>query len=166
MTKKYLSILTVLALALSIQPASALWGKTETKTSDGDAKMGLGDYKGLKHAVGVKDFDNQAGWRGHWEIGNNLSIMLESALFDTGRFVLVEREKLGTVLAEQDLAASGRMAKSKVAKTGKLRSAKYIASGAVTEVKESQSGGEGGIRVKGFRVGLGKRIPTSPSLLN
>ena len=41
--------------------------------------------------------------------------MLESALFDSGRFVIVEREKLGDVMAEQDLAASGRAAKSKVA---------------------------------------------------
>ena len=90
-----------------------------TKTSDGDFKAQLGEYHGFKHAVGCKDFDNQAGWHGQWELGNNLSIMLESALFDTGRFVLVERKKLKDVIAEQDLATSGRMAKaSKVAKTG------------------------------------------------
>jgi curli biogenesis system outer membrane secretion channel CsgG len=139
-------------------PAWALWGKAETKTEGGNSDIGkkLGDYKGLKHAIGCKDFDNQSGWHGRWEIGRNLSIMLESALADSGRFVIVEREKLGDVLLEQNLAASGRMAKSKVAKTGLIRPARYIGTGAVTEVEDAQSGGGGGISFKGIRLGGGK----------
>lgn len=136
-------------------PVQAQFGKTKTRSAN--AENTLGEYKGLKHAIGCKDFENQAGWSGQWQLGYNMAIMLESALFDTGRFVLVEREKLGDVLLEQDLAASGRAAKSKsVAKTGELRSARYIATGAVTEVEDAQAGGEGGIRIKGFRIGAGK----------
>jgi curli biogenesis system outer membrane secretion channel CsgG len=134
---------------------------TKTVTSDGDAKMGLGEYKGVKHAIGCKDFQNQAGWHGEWEIGNNLSIMLESALFDTGRFVIVEREKLSDVMAEQDLAASGRTAKAKkVAQTGLIRPARYIGTGAVTVVDEGTSGGAGGISIKGISLGGGKSSAT------
>jgi len=128
-----------------------------TKTADGDAQMELGEYHGLKHAIGCKEFENQSGWAGQWQIGENLSIMLESALFDTGRFVIVEREKLGDVLGEQDLAASGRTAAAKkVARTGLVRPARYIGSGAVTEVSEETAGGVGGISIKGIRVGGGK----------
>ncbi len=148
-------IAATLALATA-SPAFALWGKATTSTESGNAKMNLGEYKGLKHAIGCKEFSNEAGWHGSWEIGNNLTIMLESALFDSGRFVIVEREKLGDVMAEQDLAASGRAAKSKVAKTGLIRAARYIASGAVTEVTENQSGGGGGVSFKGIRLGGGK----------
>lgn len=147
----------IAALALAAAPSAfALWGKSTTATESGNAKMNLPEYKGLKQAIGCKDFDNEAGWSGQWEIGHNLTIMLESSLFDSGRFVIVEREKLGDVLGEQDLAASGRAAKSKVAKTGLVRSARYIASGAVTEVSENQSGGGGGISFKGVRLGGGK----------
>jgi curli biogenesis system outer membrane secretion channel CsgG len=129
-------------------------GKTPTEQANAD--MGLGEYKGLKHAVGVKGFDNEAGWSGSWDLGDNLAIMLESALFDTGRFVLVEREKLTDVIAEQDLAASGRTAQAKkVAQTGVIRSGRYIATGAVTTVEDAASGGGGGVSVGGFRVGLG-----------
>ncbi len=132
-------------------------GTDKTKVKDGDADMGLTEYHGIKHAVGVVDFDNDAGYRSQWEMGYNMSILLESALFDTGRFVLVERENLGVVLDEQDLAASGRMAKSSsVAQTGKLRPAKYIATGAMTEVEYNESGGGGGFNIKGFRVGGSK----------
>lgn len=128
-----------------------LKGKTEVKS--GNAETGLPAYKGIKKEIAVKDFENQAGWAGDYDLGNNLSVMLESALFDTGRFVVLQREKLGTVIAEQDLAASGRTAKSKIAQTGKLRSARFIAGGAMTEVSRSQSGGDGGINIKGFSIG-------------
>lgn len=131
-------------------------GTDKTKVKDGDADMDLPEYHGVKHAVGVVDFDNEAGYRSQWDMGNNLSILLESALFDTGRFVMVERENLGAVIGEQDLANSGRMAKSKTAQTGKLRSAKYLATGALTEVEYNESGGDGGIRVKGFTIGGSK----------
>jgi curli biogenesis system outer membrane secretion channel CsgG len=132
-------------------------GTDKTKVKDGDADMGLGEYHGIKHAVGVVDFVNDAGYNSQWKLGYNLSILLESALFDTGRFVLVEREKLGAVLGEQDLAASGRTAQaSSVARIGKLRPAKYIATGALTEVEENESGGGGGFNIRGIRVGGSK----------
>jgi len=151
-------VLTGLALAAMFtgctQTLGQFTGKTPTEQANAD--MGLGEYKGLKHAVGVKDFDNEAGWSGSWDLGDNLGIMLESALFDTGRFVLVEREKLTDVIAEQDLAASGRTAQAKkVAQTGVIRSARYIATGAITTVEDAASGGGGGVSVGGFRVGLG-----------
>ncbi len=131
--------------------------QTGTTTADGSAKMeALGPYAGLKHAIGCVDFENQAGWSGRWQLGNNLSIMLESALFDTKRFVIVEREKLKHVIAEQDLVASGRAAQAKdVAKTGLIRPARYLATGAVTSVQEGARGGSGGIRVGGISVGGG-----------
>ena len=158
MSHKGLSIVCISAVAVSMtaHSAFALWGKTETKTESANAQMNLGEYKGLKHAIGCKDFENQAGWSGSWDLGNNMSIMLESALFDSGRFVIVEREKLTDVVAEQDLAASGRAAKSKVAQTGKIRSARYIGTGAITGVEDSQSGGGGGLSFKGIRIGGGK----------
>lgn len=130
----------------------ALKGKTET--TDGNAPNKLGDYKGIKKEIAVKGFENQAGWSGDYDLGNNLSLMLESALFDTGRFVLLQREKLKDTIEEQDLQASGRAAKAKsIAQTGKLRSARFIAGGAVTEVSREQSGSDGGINFKGFSIG-------------
>ena len=150
--------MSVLASGLMVFSGCAMLdGLTKTQTSDSDAKMGLGEYKGVKHAIGCKDFENQAGWHGQWEIGNNLSIMLESALFDTGRFVMVEREKLREVIAEQDLATSGRTAGAKkVAKTGLIRPARYLATGAVTTVDEGTSGGGGGISIRGVSLGGGR----------
>ena len=153
--KKLVVIMSGLVMASTFtgcQTMGQFTGNTPTERAGGD--MGLGEYKGLKHAVGVKDFDNEAGWRGQWELGNNLGSMLESALFDTGRFVLVERQKLTAVIQEQDLAASGRTAGARqVAQTGVIRPARYLATGAVTTVDDATSGGGGGIGYGGVRIG-------------
>lgn len=129
-------------------------GGTQTEDTN-QPREDKDSYKGVKHAIGVRDFENDAGWSGRWSLGDNLGIMLESALFDSGRFVVVSRDKIDTVIQEQDLAASGRAAKSEVAQTGKLRSARYIATGSITSVAGGTSGSEGGIGFKGFRIGGG-----------
>lgn len=155
--KRVLSVCVLgTALMFSAQSVSALWG-VGTKTESGNADMKLGEYKGLKQAIGVKGFSNDAGWHGSWNLGDNLTKMLESALFDSGRFVVVQREQLTDVIAEQDLAASGRTAAAKkVAQTGKIRPAKYLASGSITEATENTAGSDAGINIKGFRIGGAK----------
>ena len=111
----------------------------------------------LKHAIGVANFDNQAGWRGRANLGNNLATMLESALHETERFVIVDRQQLEHIIREQDLAASGRAAQARgAAQTGQIRPARYLARGTITEVEESQAGADGGVRIRGVRVGGGR----------
>ncbi len=130
--------------------------KTNATSESKEMRDEMGEYDGVKHAIGVNDFNNQIGWRGQWELGNNLAAMLESALFDSGRFVIVERQDLGTVFTEQDLQASGRAAQSsQVAQTGLVRSAKYIATGDITRVDVATGGDSGGIGIRGLRIGGG-----------
>jgi curli biogenesis system outer membrane secretion channel CsgG len=127
---------------------------SETKTKDDTAENKLPEYTGVKHALGVISFDNEAGFVSEWNLGDNLGLMLESSLYDTGRFVIVERAELGAVMAEQDLQNSGRTAQaSQVASTGQIRSAKYLATGAITEASYKTSGDSGGLRIKGFNIG-------------
>lgn len=91
--------------------------------------------------------------------------MLESARFDSGLFVVLSRDKLGAVLDEQDLAASGRAAKSNMAETGKLRFARHIATGSIVTVDEGSKGSEGGIGFKGFRIGGGGSKSTITAII-
>jgi len=153
-----LLLLPTLVLAstpfVSAQPSELLKKQTATRTSDDGAKSKMTTTKGVKHAIGVTDFTNQSTY-GSWStLGGNLKYMLESALSESGRFVMVERINLGTVVAEQDLQQSGRAAQAKnVAETGKLRSAKYVATGAITEVTDNTSGDGGGLNIRGFRIG-------------
>ncbi len=107
-----------------------------------------------KPTVGVADFQNDtaAGWW-YGGAGRDLSSMLTNELSSTEKFRVVERSKLEHVLSEQDLAASGRIAKGTAAKVGKLTGAQYLVMGTVSAYQENTSGGGGGLNFRGFSVG-------------
>jgi curli biogenesis system outer membrane secretion channel CsgG len=152
-------LMLLAACGLALHPAYAAVDKilkpsAATKTKDDTAAVSMGEYQGVKQALGVLDFTNDAGYASEWSLGENMRLMLESALVATNRFVIVERGDLDAVLNEQDLQASKRASKSKdTAQTGRLRSARYLASGAITEASVDTSGEGGGLRIKGFRIG-------------
>ena len=106
-----------------------------------------------KKTIAVSEFDNKSGWRGRWDIGWGMQEMMATALIDTGRFTVLERQDLSSVMAEQDLGASGRAAEGSAAAIGQLGRAQILISGAVTEFEEKKSGEGAGIGIKGFRIG-------------
>ena len=111
-----------------------------------------------KPSVGVAEFrnDTSAGWW-YGGAGSDLSSMLTNELAGTEKFKVVERAKLGHVLDEQDLGASGRVNKSTAAKVGKLTGAQYLVMGTVSAFTENSSGGGGGLNFKGFSLGGSKK---------
>ena len=107
-----------------------------------------------KPTVGVAEFTNSA--RAHWwyaGVGWDLADTLTNEMASLGSFTIVERAKLQPVLMEQDLAASGRIARGTGAKIGKLTGAKYLVMGSVSSYEENTKGGGGGIGFKGVRLG-------------
>ena len=76
--------------------------------------------------------------------GIEIEAIVIDVLNQTGRFRLVERQVLESVLDEQDLAKSGRVANPSVAKTGNVLGAQYLMKVVVTDYEENVSGGGGG----------------------
>jgi curli biogenesis system outer membrane secretion channel CsgG len=107
----------------------------------------------LKKTVAVSRFENKSNWRGQWALDSGMADQLTEALVQSEKFVVLERQTLEDVLAEQDLAASGRAAKSKTARTGKIIPAQILLTGAITEFEHSSAGGRGGLKVGKFRLG-------------
>lgn len=137
-------IITFFNLAPSTWAQSLPKAEEETEMLDGNANSILPPYRGIKKEIGVENFDNAAGITGLFPVGLNLAALLKSALYDTGRFVVLDRQNLNSVMREQDLQASGRTSKtSEIAQTGKIRSARYLAGGAISEVTYDRSGGGG-----------------------
>jgi curli biogenesis system outer membrane secretion channel CsgG len=103
-------------------------------------------YDGPKARVAVNRFTDKTG-KGWWTgaIGDGMADMLATALFHSNRYIVLERQTLGDVLREQDLATAGRIKKGTEAVTGEIEGAELLITGAVTEFEGAQSGIGGGI---------------------
>ncbi len=107
-----------------------------------------------KPVIAVIEFKNEssaAWWRGG--VGWELSGMLSNELAATGKFRVLERTKLESVLSEQDLAMSGRVDPSTGAKFGKLVGAQYLVAGTVTAYEENTASSGGGLSFGGVSIG-------------
>jgi curli biogenesis system outer membrane secretion channel CsgG len=107
---------------------------TATVTSYGGPSISQAQaerYDGPKARIAVGEFTDKTakggggsgGWMRMWgysfkKIGDGMQDMLTTALFNTNRYIVLEREQLGAVLDEQDLGASGRIKKGTEAKIG------------------------------------------------
>ncbi len=112
-----------------------------------DANAGaspLPAYSGPKARIAVADFEVKAA-RSRGEIGSGLREMLITALINSSRFRVVERQVLDHVMQEQELAASGAAQQDGSAQRGQIKTADLIITAAVTEFEPEASGGSGGI---------------------
>lgn len=110
-----------------------------------------------KPVVGIADFKKSVSV--HWwggQVGRDMADMLANELMGTKKFKVVERQKLKSVITEQDLAASGRIKKGTGAKTGELTGAQYLVTGTVTSYEENTANTGGGLSFKGISLGGSK----------
>ncbi|MGZ5425516.1 MAG: CsgG/HfaB family protein [Candidatus Aminicenantales bacterium] len=120
--------------------------------------LGAGAWADQK-SLAVMKFTTTAGggtnfWYGaSWDIGDGMAEMLVTALVETGKFKVLERQQIHDVLGEQDLGDSGRVDPATAAKIGKILGARYLIYGTVNEFEYSKAGGGGGVRIGGLRVG-------------
>jgi curli biogenesis system outer membrane secretion channel CsgG len=110
---------------------------------------------GLRYSVAVTSFENRSGWRGQFNLADTWGSMLTDSLQQTGRFIVLgEADMRGAAMGEQDLAASGRVAGgNRAPRAGNLTPAQLLVKGEIINFESGTSGGTGGVRVSGFRIG-------------
>ena len=120
-----------------------------------------GDYSGRKARLGVLAVDNNStssSYTVSTVMGNvdysssttgvpvnGIESIVIDSLSQTGRFRLVERTELSSVLDEQDLASSGRVAKPSGASMGNVLGAEYLVQLVITDYETNTSGKGGGV---------------------
>lgn len=113
-------------------------------------------YKGPKARIAVNKFINKSA-RGGRAFGEGMSDMMTTALFNSNRFIVLDRTDHGDIMAEQDLGASGRIKQETAAPIGQMEGAELLITGAVTAFHPNAKGGMGGIGVPagGGFLGIG-----------
>lgn len=96
-------------------------------------------YNGPQYRIAVTGFDDKASTQPGLSAG--MRDMLADSLFNTGRFIVVEREHLSEVTKEQDLANTGRFRKDTAAPIGQLEGAQMLIRGTITEFQQDCKGG-------------------------
>lgn len=148
-------IVVLLAVALAgcdafqqmMEPTATPTGGMNTPTIDQAQAI---PYNGPLARIAVLDFDQKSA-QGYAQIGQGMADMLATELINTNRYIVLERQKLAGVLAEQDLARDGRIQPGTGAPTGQVEGAELLVTGAVTEFEPNYQGG--GVGVGGIGVG-------------
>src|SRR5882724_1559196 len=126
--KKALSLLLILSLG-ACAPSSSV-KKQATLTIDTPKGM-----VGLKRRIGVVDFENKTTY-GAARLGTSASDILITELAKSGKFIVVERDKMNQTMAEQKLGMTGAIDPSTAAKVGKILGLNAIVTGAISQFGE------------------------------
>ncbi|MFA6092185.1 MAG: CsgG/HfaB family protein [Elusimicrobiota bacterium] len=98
-------------------------------------------HTGPKRRIGVVDFENKTAY-GQQRLGTAASDILITELTKTGKFVVVERDKLNKIMDEQKLQASGAIDSRTVVQVGKILGLNAIVTGAISEFGVKTEGSE------------------------
>src|SRR5882672_2121646 len=127
--------LSMVALIAGCNPSTTVKQK-EAMTIDTNKAMA-----GLKRRIGVVDFQNKTTY-GANRLGTSASDVLITELAKSNRFIVVERDKLEHLMAEQKLGLSGAVDPNTAAKMGKILGLNAIVTGAISQFGEETEGSE------------------------
>ncbi len=98
-------------------------------------------YNGVKQRIAIEPFEYRAADKGAGSVGQGLSDMLTDSLFNTNKFIVVERDRIGAITSEQDLGDTGRFKKETVVTKGELEGAQLMIRGSITQFEPKCKGG-------------------------
>ncbi|MBN1354690.1 hypothetical protein JXA40_00305 [bacterium] len=108
------------------------------------AVMGAKDFKKASKEgplAAIMDFDNTSGGWGGWRLGHAASDVLATELVKNTSLRCMERDKLGAIMKEKNLSASGLTTPDTYVKMGGMLGVDYIITGTVSSFGERQVGG-------------------------
>jgi curli biogenesis system outer membrane secretion channel CsgG len=88
-------------------------------------------------------------------IGDGLREMVVTSLFNSNRFIVLERQAIQDVMIEQELGASGLVKPATAAPTGALEGAELLVYGVVSEFQMGESGMGVGMALPGIPLKFG-----------
>jgi curli biogenesis system outer membrane secretion channel CsgG len=124
-------VLLLSVLAAACQPTATVvtrGGPTIAEAQGVDAQARM--------RIAVSRFENKT----YYPVGEGMTDMLTTALFQTGRFIVLERQNLDVVSQEQELSRSGAVSQETTIPSGELEGAEFLVIGAITEFEPNARG--------------------------
>ncbi|MBN2011006.1 hypothetical protein JW960_16785 [candidate division KSB1 bacterium] len=121
-----------LFIALLFYQCSAVTSLNQQRTMEGPT---FTPYQGLKRRIAVVDFQNTTS-HGDEQFGSAVADRLISLLMRSGRFTIIERQQIETIMQEQALGQSGTMTDETAPMVGKLLGVQAIVLGTIIEAEQ------------------------------
>ena len=102
----------------------------------------------VKPTIAVMKFESRAPSQLGWNLGDGMQEVLVDRLMATGRYHVVERQELASVMGEQKFQRSGATRPQGRAATGRIKNCQYLIKGVVTDfghVSTNQGGVASGL---------------------
>jgi curli biogenesis system outer membrane secretion channel CsgG len=119
-------------------------------------------YGQMKKRVAVFTFDDKTDQSYHWwdgrSPGDGMADMLTTSLVKSGKYTVIERQQIASLLSEQQLGQSGIVTQQSAAKIGQMLGVDLAVIGAVTEFGYAKK--DMGVNIKGFGLGTAKQKAT------
>lgn len=87
----------------------------------------------MKPVVAVTEFENRSGFSGQWQIGQGMAELLNAALLDSGKAIVLERIDLDDVVQELDRQGQALFREEGKVPRGRLKNAQYLIRGVITD---------------------------------
>lgn len=130
MKKRLAGALAATLALVSCAPGTSI--KQKQATSDNVTEHLESKYTGPRRRIGVVAFENKAPYAQN-RIGNTATDILITELTKTGKFIVVERDKLDKIMEEQKLGQSGAVDPNTAAKVGKILGLNALVTGSISQ---------------------------------
>ena len=110
---------------------------------------------GLKKRIAVFNFENKSDY-GKGNVGEGMADMLTTELVKSGKYRVIERGQIQTVMQEQKLGLTGAVTSNTASQLGKLLGVELAVFGSVTEFGQKKE--EKGAGFKGRSFGMTKTV--------
>ncbi len=144
-------LLIILGIVLTACITPSPTAKVQATSGPNIGSARAESYHGSKAAIAVADFEDKTVGTGQYRpaYGRGMADMLVTSLFNTNRFIVLEREKLDAVIREQDMGATGRFRQDTAAAIGELEGAQLLVMAAVTGFEPGTAGTRASGRQRG-----------------
>jgi len=115
--------------------------KTQQALSANETEKIFSQYTGPKRRIGVVEFENKSAY-GQGRLGAAASDILVTELVKSGKFIVVERDRLNKVMEEQKFQAQGMTDPMTVAKIGQVMGLEAIVVGSVSQFGVKKEGSD------------------------
>jgi curli biogenesis system outer membrane secretion channel CsgG len=136
--KKYISFFIAFIIA-SCAPSKSI--KMDNTTTVKETEKVEAKYTGPKRRIGVVEFENKTAY-GQNRLGQAASDILITELVKSGKFIVVERDKINKIMEEQKFQQSGIVDTQTAVKLGQILGLEAIVVGAVTEFGVKKEGSD------------------------